>query len=83
MDNGRLQKTSKWECKDCHKEVTGDETIAYRLLNGILYGWCPQCFKLNGVHKENSLQDSPVLHPDSHESSQSSLYDQNVVSLPA
>ena len=31
-------------CKDCHQPVNDSETTAYRLIGGILYGWCIECF---------------------------------------
>jgi hypothetical protein len=31
-------------CKDCHQPVKDSETNAYRLIGGILYGWCNECF---------------------------------------
>jgi hypothetical protein len=31
-------------CKDCHQPVSDSETNAYRLIAGILYGWCNECF---------------------------------------
>jgi len=33
-----------WECKQCHQNVTEDHTVAYHLIDGILYGWCDLCF---------------------------------------
>ena len=35
----------KWECKQCHQLVAESETIAYHLVDGILYGWCETCFR--------------------------------------
>ena len=35
----------KWECKQCHRQVPESETIAYHLVDGILYGWCELCFR--------------------------------------
>ena len=32
-------------CKDCHRVVSESETEAYRLIAGVLYGWCTECFK--------------------------------------
>jgi Zn finger protein HypA/HybF involved in hydrogenase expression len=32
------------ECKQCHHPVSDDETVAYHLVDKILYGWCPSCF---------------------------------------
>ena len=31
-------------CKDCRRPVKDSETNAYRLMGGILYGWCNECF---------------------------------------
>jgi len=39
---GILKRT--WECKDCHQSITEDHTVAYHLIDGILYGWCEPCF---------------------------------------
>jgi hypothetical protein len=33
------------KCKDCHGLVTDSETNSYRLIAGVLYGWCDECFK--------------------------------------
>jgi hypothetical protein len=38
-----------WECKHCHLVVGESETIAYHLIDGILYGWCESCFSKRGV----------------------------------
>jgi len=35
----------KWECKQCHQPVAESETMAYHLVDGILYGWCESCFR--------------------------------------
>ena len=37
--NGRT-----WECKDCHELVAEQDTVAYHLVDKILYGWCALCF---------------------------------------
>ncbi|HMG36008.1 MAG TPA: hypothetical protein VKM94_18880 [Blastocatellia bacterium] len=34
-----------WECKQCHQIVTDDKTVAYHLIEGVLYGWCESCFE--------------------------------------
>ena len=31
-------------CKDCHQPVSDSENNAYRLIAGVLYGWCNECF---------------------------------------
>jgi len=33
-----------WECKQCHQNVSDDHTVAYHLIEGVLYGWCESCF---------------------------------------
>jgi hypothetical protein len=31
-------------CKDCRRQVTDAETNCYRLIEGVLYGWCDECY---------------------------------------
>jgi hypothetical protein len=33
-----------WECKECHGLIGSHETVAYHLVDRILYGWCEPCF---------------------------------------
>jgi hypothetical protein len=33
-----------WECKECHSMIAANETVAYHLIDRILYGWCEPCF---------------------------------------
>ena len=33
-----------WECKECHELIGAEETVAYHLVDRILYGWCQPCF---------------------------------------
>jgi len=33
-----------WECKDCHRLIPAIETVAFHLVDRILYGWCETCF---------------------------------------
>lgn len=33
-----------WECKQCRNLLTADDTVAYHLVDSVLYGWCTQCF---------------------------------------
>jgi hypothetical protein len=33
-----------WECKQCHSLIGSHETVAYHLVDRILYGWCEPCF---------------------------------------
>lgn len=40
-----------WECKQCHRPLTESETVAYHLVDRVLYGWCENCFKLRPVDR--------------------------------
>ena len=42
----QIKKTDRqlWECKECHNLVAEEQTIAYHLVDRILYGWCESCF---------------------------------------
>ena len=44
MSIEKLRENITWECKQCHRPVSDKETVAYHLLNGMLYGWCEECF---------------------------------------
>jgi hypothetical protein len=33
-----------WECKQCSQRISDAETVAYHLVNRVLYGWCEACF---------------------------------------
>lgn len=33
-----------WECKQCHRLIADKETVAYHLVERVLYGWCESCF---------------------------------------
>ncbi|HET9529251.1 MAG TPA: hypothetical protein VFQ92_02795 [Blastocatellia bacterium] len=33
-----------WECKQCHNLIRPEETVAFHLIDRILYGWCQPCF---------------------------------------
>ena len=55
---GMLKRT--WECKQCHQSVGDEHTIAYHLIDGILYGWCDSCFSqrapANSVMADSAVQ---------------------------
>jgi hypothetical protein len=36
-------------CKDCQRPLPESETVAYRLISGIFYGWCNDCFQKGRV----------------------------------
>jgi hypothetical protein len=37
-------KKMMWECKQCHSIIDSHETVAYHLVDRVLYGWCEPCF---------------------------------------
>lgn len=37
-----------WECKECHRLVEAERTVAYHLIDKVLYGWCESCFSHRG-----------------------------------
>jgi tetratricopeptide (TPR) repeat protein len=49
--------TNSWlcQCKQCRKVITADETIAYHLIDNVLYGWCQSCFGQRA--KERTMAD--------------------------
>jgi hypothetical protein len=34
-----------WECKECNRLIKEDDSVAFHLIDGILYGWCRSCFE--------------------------------------
>jgi transcription elongation factor Elf1 len=46
-----------WECKQCHQHIADDCTVAYHLIEGILYGWCEACFS-----KRNEMTKAIAEH---------------------
>jgi hypothetical protein len=40
------------ECKDCHRPVKGEESVAYHLVDMVLYGWCQLCFDHRGQNAQ-------------------------------
>jgi hypothetical protein len=45
-----------FSCKDCHRPLTDSETVAYRLIQGVLYGWCDACFSNRDSRSDSSSQ---------------------------
>lgn len=47
------------ECKHCHQAIAEHDTVAYHLVDGVLFGWCPTCFgrraPVNGSISELSV----------------------------
>jgi len=51
-----------WECKSCHQPIIEHETVAYHLVGGILYGWCPDCFsQREPIQKIAELSSSAAI----------------------
>jgi len=44
MANAGSSEFQVLECKQCHGFISSTETIAYHLVDQILYGWCGDCF---------------------------------------
>lgn len=40
-----------WECKECHHSVSDDESVAFHLIEGFLYGWCRPCFAESAIRR--------------------------------
>ena len=47
------------ECKQCHRTVSNEDTVAYHLVDQILYGWCQSCFGHRHTAAEVLLGDLP------------------------
>lgn len=44
----------KWECKECHQIILPEETVAYHLVDKVLYGWCEPCFGQRSIQVERT-----------------------------
>jgi hypothetical protein len=44
-------------CKDCRRPVTDAETIAYRLILGVFYGWCDACFQNRRSEPKSPIEE--------------------------
>jgi hypothetical protein len=51
-------------CKDCRRAVTDSETVAYRLIRGVLYGWCDECFNHRQTCSDPSSRGEDARIPD-------------------
>ena len=51
--NGSNNRT--WECKECHYLIAEQDTVAYHLVNGVLYGWCETCFGQRAAKSASEL----------------------------
>jgi hypothetical protein len=54
------------KCKDCHRLVTDSETNSYRLIAGVLYGWCDECFKDRPSERTASQNAAATRCQDQH-----------------
>lgn len=50
--------TDSWlcQCKQCRKVITSDETMAYHLIDDVLYGWCHTCFNQRAKQRALATQ---------------------------
>jgi len=46
------------ECKQCHGFISSTETIAYHLVDQILYGWCGDCFARRAEMKATAVGET-------------------------
>ena len=49
------------QCKDCLRTVTDSDTVAYRLVSGVFFGWCEECF--NHRHDRSKLSSQECFPP--------------------
>lgn len=38
------KRSLRLDCKQCHCQVSDEETVAYHLIDQVLYGWCQPCY---------------------------------------
>ncbi len=44
-----------WECKQCHHSVKDEESVAFHLIDGCLYGWCRPCFSESAIKRNQNI----------------------------
>ena len=44
LEQAKISNGRTWECKDCHELIAEQDTVAYHLVDKVLYGWCGLCF---------------------------------------
>ena len=54
-----------WECKECHRMIADNETVAYHLIDRILYGWCDGCFSLSMRRAKKIFSERALAVPSS------------------
>ena len=51
------------ECKQCHSFISCNDTIAYHLVDQILYGWCGDCFARRSEFEDEGQHLRPEAAP--------------------
>lgn len=49
----------KWECKECKQIVPEDNSVAFHLVEGVLYGWCRSCFEVSSRKRAQERSEQP------------------------
>lgn len=44
------------QCKQCRKVINSDESMAYHLIDCVLYGWCYSCFNQRADQRAQAIQ---------------------------
>ncbi|MBK7995317.1 MAG: hypothetical protein IPK14_18650 [Blastocatellia bacterium] len=51
-----------WECKHCHHSVKDEESVAFHLIDGFLYGWCRPCFSEAAIKRnQTTIKNTDTL----------------------
>lgn len=53
LENSKTYKI--WECKECNGSVADNDSVAFHLVNGILYGWCRRCYESAMVRRSQQM----------------------------
>ena len=75
--NGKLM----LECKKCHQTIEDSKSVAYHLIDGILFGWCEPCF-INSKIKSTPPEEFPD-NDDVRSAKESVSTEEESVLLPA
>ena len=54
----RAKQLLVWECKQCHQLIPDSETVAYHLIDGVLYGWCQACFVITCKNSKRKIAEA-------------------------
>jgi len=55
VDSSRTLKD--WECKECNRSIKEDDSVAFHLIDGILYGWCRRCYESAQLKRAQRLTE--------------------------